>query len=526
MGYLDKLVAGPLASTPYPPTHDFWYNPVGGQQSAAGVRVSPDTALNVGAVFACVDLISDVLAAPPLITYERKSGGARERATGHPLYEPLHDTPNDAMTSYQWRKFSEMCRLLRGNAYSRKVPGPRGFVDQIVPLLPQRVTPRRTPTAPGRPPGPVVYDVLDDNGRTHTLQADEVMHIPGPLASDGFTGLSIVSLARETIGLALAVESYSARHFSQNAVPRGVLSVEGKLLAEGRARLRDAWQETYGGLANQGKVAVVDAGATFQAIAMSNEDSQMLDSRRFEINEISRWFRVPPHMIGDTDRTTSWGSGIEHLSLGFILYTMLPRYRDWETIIQRDLIIASGKFFVEFLIDGFLRGDAMTRAQSLQIQRQNGVLTANEWRLMENRTPYEDGDEYWQPANIGIVGAPPPAPPAPPAPAPQRPERGDTSARAQRVAELYAGRIVRKEVKALSRQATRAASDTEGWRVYVTEFYDTFTGELAAELDIPEGQARLYCENHRDRLLEDGAGALLAWEETATPVLAALALEG
>lgn len=525
MGFFDALMRAPRAENGPNPLDDYWYGQVG-PQTNAGVPVSPDGALAVSAVYACVSLLAEMVATPELHVLERLANGGKQRARGHPLYAVLHDQPNDWQTSYQWRQYMMASRLLRGNGYARILSGPRGFVDQLIPLAPDRVRIERLAGTQQGVPGPIVYRVRDDSGREYTLQADEVFHLPGPLSSDGVTGLSVVRLARESIGLAIATESYGARFFSQNSVPRGVITVEGKLEVDGRRRLRDGWRETYGGLGNSHGVAVLDGGATFSAIGLTNEDSQFLETRRFQLNEISRWFRVPSHMLNDTERSTSWGSGIEHMSLGFILYTMLPIYSDWESAIQRDLVLAKSTYFAEFLVDTFLRGDAMTRAQSLQIQRQNGVVNADEWRALENRNPLDTGGgDYWMPSNFQVVGQAVPGPvPAAPAPAGASDSSPSLRQRAQLLAESAARRVVRKEVTAVRRQAPRVAGDAAAWRDWLTAFYDDLTGEIARDLAVPEGQARLYCETHRDQLLEQSVAAMEAWEAAAPPVLAELAL--
>lgn len=510
MGIFDMLLAPRAVAGPNA-TDDFWYQPVPGV-SSAGVRVTPDTALTVGAVFACVRILAETIAALPLLIYERLPGGGKQRATNHPLFFLLHDQPNAWQSSFEWREMSMGHLALRGNAYSRILPGPRGFVDQLVPLHPDRVTVLREPEGPQGRPGRILYQVRREDGTAFTLLPDEVFHVRG-LSSDGVTGLSIVGLARETIGLAMAVESYGARFFSQNSTPRGVLKVDGKLSSEAKDRLRRQWQEAQAGLGNAHRVAVLEAGLEWQSIGLSNEDSQFLESRKFSVNDIARWFRIPPHMVGDLDRATF--SNIEQQSLEFVVHTILPWLRRWEQAISRDLILARERFFAEFLVDGLLRGDVRSRFEAYRIGREIGVYSVNDILELENRNPIgPEGDTRLQPLNMAPLGATPA----------RLPERGDRSARAFLIAQEFAARLVRREIKAVQRQAPRCASDPQAWRQFVTEFYDGFTGELVRDLHIPEGQARLYCERHRDALIEHGVAAMEAWEEIAPPVLADLAL--
>jgi len=379
-----------------PADHDFWYQPVGyGATSAAGVRVDPDTALKLSAVWACVRIISESIATLPLMVYERGRGGSKQVADQHPIYDLLHDQPNRTQTALEWRQQMTAHALLRGNAYSRLIPGPRGFADQIVPLHPDLVTPPDVPTDPYRYRAP--------GGRDEQIPSGEMFHLRG-LTLAGSRGVSVVEYARESMGIGMAAEQYAGRVFSQDGRPRGTLEHPGKLSKEAQAFLKESWQEAYSGLGNAHKVAVLQEGMKFSAISVSPDDAQMLASREFSVEDICRWFGVPPHMVGSTAKVTSWGSGIEQLSIGYVTYTLLPWLRRWEQTIRRDLIIDKRRFFAEHTVSGLLRGDQKTRFEAYAIGRQNGWLSANDIRRLENMNPIPDGDVYLQPLNMAPAG--------------------------------------------------------------------------------------------------------------------------
>lgn len=379
------------------PHDDYWYRPVG-SVSLTGVRVDADTALKLSAVWACVNLISESVASLPLPIYRYRADGGKERAADHVLYETLQHQPNYWQTAQGWRQQMTIHALLRGAGYSRLVPGPRGRNTWLEPLNPDWLT---------VPKGPIdqysTYLYREPGKPEQAINQGDVFRLDG-LSLDGVTPCSVLTYARESVGLGLASEQYAARVYSQDARPRGVLEHPGKLSKEAAGRLADSWQEAYAGLGNAHKVAVLEEGLKFSAISVSPEDAQMLGSREFSIEDVARWFRVPPHMIGSTAKVTSWGSGIEQLSLGFVQFTLLPWLRRWEQSIQRDLIYQKDRFFAEHVVDGLIRGDIKTRTAAYVAGRANGWLSANDIRRMENMNPIPGGDEYLRPLNMAPSG--------------------------------------------------------------------------------------------------------------------------
>jgi HK97 family phage portal protein len=499
------------------PISDYWFNPVGAV-AASGIRVTPESALKVSAVWACVGLIAETVASLPLILYRRREDGGRDRATGHPLYTLLHDQPNRWQTAYEFKEMLTAHVLLRGNAYAEIRPGSTGPISELVPLHPDHVTPERLPT------GAVRYRVVRENGQTDILNDENVFHLRAR-SPDGLRGLSVIEHAREAIGLALATESHGARVFSQRANPGGVLTHKGTLSTGAQKRLREQFLEQHAGLNNAHGVLVLEEGMAWQQIGMTNEDAQFLLTREFQVEDIARWFRVPLHMISSTTKTTSWGTGIEHQSLGFVIYTLMAHLRRWEQTIWKDLIAQPGTFFAEFLLDGLLRGDVESRYRAYATARQWGWLSVDDIRERENMNPLPDGrgQVYLEPLNMQEAGTARRSRPLP-EPEPSR----DALARGHYLLLLHeaASAVVRKEVAALSKAAKKHADDPAGWAAAVEEFYAEHVGFVQAKLRVPKAVAEEYCAEQRAALLAGGASVMEDWEIRRVGDLMALAQGG
>ena len=360
---------------------------LGAGASVTGTDVSVQGSLAFIPVYACVRLIASTIASLPLPVYRRLPGGGKERDSNHPLYAVLHDKPNPEMTAFELYQALTGQLLLWGNAYSNIDRDGAGRVTAIWPLRCDRMRVERSPRT-----GRLLYRYTLPGGEERILLDDEVMHWRG-LSSDGQVGYSPIALAREAVGVGLAAEEYGARFFGNDARPGGVLKSPKQLGQEAAARLKESWESAHGGLSNKHRTAVLEEGIEWQAIGMPNEDAQFLELRQFQRGEIAMLFGVPPHMIGDTEKSTSWGTGIEQQSIGFVTYTLRPWLVAIEQRIKADLFAESERetWFAEFLVDGLLRGDAKARSEALQIQRQNGIINADEWREMENRNPLPEG---------------------------------------------------------------------------------------------------------------------------------------
>ena len=387
---------------------DSWYRGGYGPRSATGRVVTPDTAMQVAAVFSCVNLLARTLAMLPLTIRKWELNGDTTNAPQNPLWGVLHSRPNDWQTSYDFRAIMMGHLCLRCNAYAEIRPGRRGAVDKLIPLHPDRVTVRRNSE------GTLTYNISELNGRTRTLVADEVFHIRG-LSSDGVLGISPITQMREAVGLALATEEHGARLFSNGARPGGVLKLAGKLSPQAKRDLKSDWEEMQGGLGNSHRVAVLTEGLEWEQIGLSNEDSQFIASRTFQIEEIARIFQVPLFMLGVTEKSTTWGSGIEQLLIGFVIYTLMPWIVAWEQAITRDLIVAPEAYFPKFNLNALLRGDSAQRATFYKTMVGLHAMTPNEVREREDMNKIAGGDEFPpvagaaedKPAGPGHNGGPP-----------------------------------------------------------------------------------------------------------------------
>lgn len=359
--------------------------------TSSGAMVSPDRALRVIAVFAAVRVLAESLAQVPLILYRRVDDRVKERATDHWLYRLLHLAPNGWQSSFEWREMMQAHVALRGNAYSFKVRV-NNEIRELLPIHPDRVTVEQDKRWQIR------YTIAMPDGSQARFGPEDIFHLRG-MSSNGFTGLSPIFLAREAVGLAIETERHGAQLFGNGGRPSGLISTEQSLTEDQMTLIRTSWKEAHGGDKRLG-TAVLDSGMNYQQLSLSNEDAQFLDTRKFQITEIARLFRVPPHMLADLERATF--SNIEHQALGFVKYTMMPWYTRWEQAITLQLLPAGEQleYFAEFLVDGLLRGDTKARYQTYEIALRNAILNPNEVRIKENLNPYEGGDEYRWAANV------------------------------------------------------------------------------------------------------------------------------
>ena len=359
-------------------------------RSNAGKRVTDRTALQHIAVYACVRVLSEAIAQLPLHVYKYNDKG-KERVPQHPLYFLLHDQPNPEMTSFVFRETLMSHLLIYGNAYAQIIRNGRGDVLGLYPLMPDKMKVDRDEK------NRLIYiysryDEANPNLKEQgdiILYADEILHIPG-LGFDGLVGYSPIALAKNAIGISIACEDYGASFFGNNANPSGVLEHPGVI--KNPDKLRDAWHRAYGGR-NAHKVAVLEEGVKFTPISIPNNEAQFLETRKFQIEEIARMYRVPLHMIGDLDHATF--SNVEHLSLDFVKYSLDPWIVRWEQGLQKALLSDSekGQYFIKFNVDGLLRGDYASRMQGYSIGIQNGFLCPNDVRELEdmNLIPEEKG---------------------------------------------------------------------------------------------------------------------------------------
>ena len=363
--------------------------------SSSGKAVTERSAMQMTAVYSCVRILSEAVAGLPLHVYRYNDSGGKEKAVDHPLYLLLHDEPNPEMTSFIFRETLMTHLLLWGNAYAQIIRNGKGEIIALYPLMPNKMTVDRDEN------GHLYYrynrsndEAIQSKESTVILQPKDVLHIPG-LGFDGLVGYSPIAMAKNAIGLAIATEEYGAKFFANGAAPSGVLEHPGTI--KDPSKVREAWQSQFGGSSNSGKVAVLEEGMKYTPISISPEQAQFLETRKFQINEIARIFRVPPHMVGDLEKSSF--SNIEQQSLEFVKYTLDPWVVRWEQAMSRALFNTDEKkrYFVKFNLEGLLRGDYQSRMEGYATARQNGWMSANDIRELENldRIAPEDGGDLY-----------------------------------------------------------------------------------------------------------------------------------
>lgn len=363
--------------------------------TTSGKAVTERSAMQMTAVYSCVRILAEAIAGLPIHLYKYKPDGGKEKAIDHPLYLLLHDEPNPEMSSFVFRETLMTHLLLWGNAYAQVIRNGKNEVIALYPLMPNKMNVDRDEH------GQLYYEYQrsDDEaptmkGSTVRLQPSDVLHIPG-LGFDGLVGYSPIAMAKNAIGMAIACEEYGAKFFANGAAPGGVLEHPGTI--KDPQRVRESWQSTFGGSGNSNKIAVLEEGMKYTPIGISPEQAQFLETRKFQINEIARIFRVPPHMVGDLEKSSF--SNIEQQSLEFVKYTLDPWVIRWEQSIQRTLLTPEEKksYYVKFNVEGLLRGDYQSRMNGYAIGRQNGWMSANDIRELENldRIPAEEGGDLY-----------------------------------------------------------------------------------------------------------------------------------
>ena len=351
--------------------------------------------MQMTAVYSCVRILAEAIAGLPVHLYKYKPDGGKKKAIDHPLHLLLHDEPNPEMSSFVFRETLMTHLLLWGNAYAQVIRNGRNEVVALYPLMPNKMTVDRDEH------GQLYYtyyrgtdETIRNKEQSVRLKPSDVLHIPG-LGFDGLVGYSPIAMAKNAIGMAIACEEYGAKFFANGAAPGGVLEHPGTI--KDPQRVRESWQSTFGGSGNSNKIAVLEEGMKYTPIGISPEQAQFLETRKFQINEIARIFRVPPHMVGDLEKSSF--SNIEQQSLEFVKYTLDPWVIRWEQSIQRTLLNPEEKksYYVKLNVEGLLRGDYQSRMNGYAIGRQNGWMSANDIRELENldRIPAEEGGDLY-----------------------------------------------------------------------------------------------------------------------------------
>jgi len=357
-------------------------------ETDSGITVSPERSVQVTAVYRAVSLIAGAAAALPLKVF--RSGRRSE------VRVPLLERPHPDLTDFELWEYVYVSLLLWGNAYLEKRRDGLGRVVELWPINPATVTVRRGALTEANPSGKEFVI----GGKT--LTPYDILHIPG-LSYDGLVGLSPIQVARQALGLSIAAESLGARLFASGSLLSGVLQTDQKLPEEAARRIKTAWQQKVAGLQRAHEIVVLDAGLKFQPISIPPEDAQFLETRKFQVQEIARLFGVPPHLLMDLDGSTSWGTGIEQQTIGFVIYTLRP----WLTRVERRVTVSDlipARAYAEYVVEGLLRGDTQQRYQAYATARQWGWMTINEIRERENLEPVEGGDQLISPLNMAPIG--------------------------------------------------------------------------------------------------------------------------
>lgn len=493
------FVAQDIGSAARGPGDDFWYYPVG--TTAAGVRISPQTAIAVTTMFACALVMGQTMGMLPVHLYRRLGEGkGQERATDHPLYRIIHRQPNRWQTAFQWRQMMQWHLMLRYNSYSEILYGRGGQVSELIPIHPDRVTVDRLNGADGVQS--FRYKVRSPNGANErTLIQDEMFHVRG-LSSDGIEGFSPLDAQRESLGEALAAQSYSSRHLQNDARSPIALEWPGHFKDdEERRKFRASWQEAQTG-PNRGKTPVLEKGMTIKEIGVSNTDLQLIELRKLKAYDIAAMNRMPPHKVGLMERATF--TNIEHQGIEFATDTTQPWCVNWEQELSRQLLQPDQQeeFYFEFAMNALLRGDAKSRAEFYGKMFQTASLSPNDIRRFENENPIEGGNRRFIQANMmpldrvddvvdrGQIDRS----------GNDKPDGNDAAEKREATVETAAAeRVTRKEVTALRRLSAKAAGAAE-FREEAERFYQQHAGFVAEVMAMGPEAALGYVAGHLQRL--------------------------
>ena len=369
------------------PFGNFWFEPVG-MRTMSGTRVSADTAMQLSAVHRAVGLVSGHMALLPLVFYERGT----KKKVNHPLLRLLNTRPNRYQNSFEWREMLQGHLELRGNCYNEIYADGAGRIIELMPRHPDSVRIEMTPDGDYR------YVITDPSGSTRTVQRGNMWHVRG-ISSNGVIGISVIECARESFGLGLAAQSYGARFFANDAKPSGGwIEYPGAYKDKTqREQIRESLQAAQSG-GNRGKLMLLDHGMKFHEVGLTNQDSQFLQTRQFQVSDIARWFGVPPHKIGDLSKSAF--SNIEQQALEYVQDALLPRAARWECSILAELLFDDEEIDVRYDFGELLRGDQAARAAYYHSGTLDGWLTRNEARDMEGREPLDGLDDPLRPLNM------------------------------------------------------------------------------------------------------------------------------
>lgn len=487
-GWLHRAAGG---KTPEP-TDDFWYEPAGHGQSQAGIKVTPDIALKSAAVFSCVKLLAETVATMPLHVFTGGREG-RIQVDDHPISDVIRFQANNQDTAVEFWGMLLLHAFLRGTGYAEIVPGPRGAVDQLIPLHTDRVIPERLPDRTLR------FKVMNEKtGETRVLLEEEILRIPG-LSSDGISGLRAVDIAADAIGLGIASETYASRVFSNGVNMGTVLVHPDELSPSAQLNLINRIAERTAGASNAHRPIVLQEDMKVHKVGQTATEAQLIEARKWQVAEIARFWRIPLHLLGQNDERNR--ATVEEQSINFVRYTIRPITRRIEQAIRRDLIIRKNLFFVSYNLGGLMEGDSKSKAEFYKAALGSGGhspwMSVNEVRSLENLPTKTGHDDLAEPLNKQVTSEPA-----------AQIEDSSLTARTERLA--------RKEVAAVRKASLRLADDADAMRKWVAGFYGGHVSAVMEALEIPKDAARAYCAYQRDKVLKanDVEGLLQRWEDT------------
>lgn len=461
------------------PGDDFWYQSAG-TLSMAGTRVSPEAAMQLSAVYGCVKVLSETVAQVPLLVLQRLANGGKERATLHPLYPLLHNKPNQWQTSFEWREMMQGHVSLRGNAYSEIVAAPNGVVTDLIPQHPDSVRVEKLDSADS-----FRYMVKDENGTERPVTRGSMFHLRG-LSSDGIVGLNPIEAERENIGEAMAAQQYGSTFYKNGAtMPGWIEHPQDFKDKDAQREFAASFKASQTGLNRHG-TPVLTRGMKYHELGIKHTDAQFLENKRFKIEDIARIFRVPTVLLQHADKTQTYGSA-EQFFLAFVKFTMAPWYARWEQAITRDLITKPDDFFVEFLVDGLLRGDSKARSAYYHNGVLDGWMTRNEVRGKENLNPLPGLDDPLEPSNMERTS-----------------ERNTDGSTRDDNDDERSGAIRRRAAQALATQELNAVAGfykknldagKDDFMEDVRTFYTKHVNRVSGSLALSERAADDYCES-------------------------------
>lgn len=384
-----------------------------GQRGDAGEIVTDESALSLSAVWACVNLLAGTIASLPLMVYRTDAQGRRTIARDHRLYRVLHDSPNYDQTAVDFWEFISASIELWGNAYAR-VERVGGKVSGLHPVAPNLMSVRRLSN------GTLEYRWSQD-GKSYVETDKTILHIRG-FGGNPLGGMSTLHFGRNAFGLARAIDRSAGGMFKNGLRPSGVLTFDKWLSPEQRQLAKTELSEKFIGAVNSGRPLILEGGTKWEQLTITPEDAQMLASRGFSVEEVCRFFGTPPFMVGHTEKTTSWGTGLEEQTLGFQKFTLRRRLKRIEQACEKQLLTPEDRaagMIIEFNLEALLRGDSVRRAQVNEIYLRNKVITINEVRAQDNKPPVPWGDRPWgqmQDLQLTEDGAMPSITQLPPAP--------------------------------------------------------------------------------------------------------------